>query len=67
MDAFTESHLRRWLDQYDDDEYRAQVERWIGAALLEDPEALDHGRSWPELRDAGRASEMVTCSETDQR
>lgn len=58
LDDFTREHLRRWLDQYDDAEYREQVRDWIAAALLECPDAIGRGLSWPDLRDIGRRMEM---------
>ena len=63
MDDFTARHLETWLDFYGDEEYRLQVESWIAAALLADPDALARGRSWPELRDIGR--EIMTDAAWD--
>jgi hypothetical protein len=53
LDKFTTDHLRKWLDAYEDAEVREQVGLEIAAALLADPEAIERGAGWPELRDRG--------------
>ena len=53
-DDFTRQHLGAWLDRYTEDT-RGAVRACIVLAIDNDPESVSRGRSWPELRDAGRA------------
>jgi hypothetical protein len=51
MDDFTKKHLETWLDYSCVDEEQKDILREkIMAFISENPDVLDRGYSWPEIR-----------------
>ena len=61
IDDYTKRHLLAWIEsQYrDDDDQRAAFDTLL-AVYASDPEYYG-ARSWPEIRDAVRASNPSLC------
>ena len=51
LDAFTMKHLNAWLEQHVSVEDQEGVLNSIFTALEEEPDLLDRGLSWTEIRD----------------